>query len=256
MLWLDFSDFEAVTYKQAKDYIRHKMAAAYKYFYRFFLPGDGRHFSYHKLENALDIIEMKASDEDLEWSLKELALQLRGYETHSRSARLAILIDNMLRLETVAQENGYYEDMRKFLETFVINDVYKYCDVFLQLCDRKEEPTRLSYWDRYIVHYYFTVSPQNIQGGSSQKMIVTKEQQCPFDYSPYVPDEKDWDALIADGRREIEQDKIEKNVSGRNISAWKRNGMPKNFPPTFPCSRPIWASGKSILTRPHTNMPR
>ena len=128
VIYLDFSDFNADSYEEAREYIRRKMSDVYKQFYKYFEEDDNHQYNYQRSEAVLDIIERHPSDKVLECSLRDLMLQLRGYETFKKDCKLALLIDNLVLLETVAEAKGYSEEMKTFLKAYIVNDVYKYCD--------------------------------------------------------------------------------------------------------------------------------
>ena len=133
VVFLDLADFEADNFEDAMAYMKVKMSDLYKYYHKNFEPDGGGFFYPDTYDSALDVIGGTASPKVLQRSLKTLLVQLRGYENHKIGSKLAVLIDNMVRLETTAAEKGYIGQMNAFLKVFIVHDVYKYCDLFLQI---------------------------------------------------------------------------------------------------------------------------
>lgn len=208
VIYLDFSDFNADCYEEAKEYIRRKMSDVYKHFYNYF-EGDSSHrYDYRRREEVLDIIEQHSSDTVLACSLRDLMLQFRGYETFNKERKLALLIDNLVLLETVAEAKGFSKEMKAFLKAYIVNDVYKYCDVFLQIGDVRESREMFSCFDRYISYGYFCVSASDVRMRYPE-MTVKEKERYDFCFIPFVPQKHDWVSLIAEGRAWIEQEKHE-----------------------------------------------
>ena len=55
----------------------------------------------------------------------KLAEELRDYKNKQKDFKLAILVDNLVALEMVADKNGYGKEMKDFLMRFIVEDVYK-----------------------------------------------------------------------------------------------------------------------------------
>lgn len=204
VLYLDFSDFDAKDYRQAINYIRHTMSDVYKFFFTHFEPKSDYLYDFRVFEKALDIIEGESSVKVLQSSLHNLVLQLRGYERYNSDNRLAVLIDNLIRLETVAEQYGYADEMNKFLTSFIVEDVYKYCDIFLQISDQEEKRDSWFVTDRHLVYRYFCVLDFDVRERCPE-MVVPPERQSQFDVLPYSLPEYDWKTCIADGRKRVQQ---------------------------------------------------
>ena len=209
VLYLDFSDFNARNYDEANRYIKAKMADAYKDFHSLFDYSGSRIGSYQAFEDALDIIGGTASEQVLQRSLYNLVLQLRGCVSQKNDTKLAVLIDNMVSLETISRKYGYQAEMDKFLSSFIVKDVYDYCDVFLQIGDPAEEGSSWIFRDRYLTYCNFCTLFSDIHNDRHRKLIVDKEQQNHFDIPGYISEAFDWDAYIANGRKKIQQAKKE-----------------------------------------------
>jgi len=207
---LDFTDFHADNYHGAIEYVKDKMSSIYKAFYDEIKPQDkSDSFNYRTFSDVLDIIDKTASVQTFSESLRSLFLQLRGYVTNQNGRKLAVLIDNMVQLETVAAENGYAHEMEEFLKSFIVSDVYKYCDFFLQISDHKSKHDySWVTFERYLVHSYFTVTSENLDN-SFEGMIVPKKCQSYFDYRIVDKDKTDWAKCVADGRRKVQEAKKE-----------------------------------------------
>lgn len=208
VLWLDFSDFNANTYECAIEYVKRMMSDVYKSYYKDFEITGGSFNGYKSFEHALDIIEGKASDDVLRYSLRNLLLKLRGYEGHNNERKLAVLIDNIILLESVASENGYSDRMNEFLMSFLVEDVYKYCDIFLQIGDGLEERDSWFYTKRYLAYRMFSVSSVDVRQRFCD-LVVAKENQSRFDEIPISEDKYDWNVCVASGRQIIKQAKLD-----------------------------------------------
>lgn len=196
VLYLDFSDFDANGYEKTLEYVTHKMSDIYKYIYDCVDVDDYRY------REVLDIIAETANNDDLANSL-HLLLNILN---HNRNARLAVLIDNLVQLEIVAQQNGYSEKMDDFLRQFAVEDIYKYCDYFLQIGDESEET---EYYSKRITYTYFSAQIHDLKGDFGD-IIVDAGKQYKFNYTPLVHDSKDWTNIIAKGRKEIERQEFKK----------------------------------------------
>jgi len=209
VLYLDFSDFKAHDYEEAISYLRRKMSMEYKYFYNELANKESYLYSWRSYNETLDIIEGTASDHVLQQSLHKIMLQLRGFETTKNEMKLAVLIDNMVQLETVAAKYGYSKDMDEFLKEFIVEDVYKYCDIFLQISDIEEDtPDSWFHSIQYMVHRYFSVPLTNVRERFLE-MIVDRSDQIPFHYDALEPDTANWSLRIADGRKTVMEAKEE-----------------------------------------------
>lgn len=215
VVWLDFSDFDADCYDKAVEYIKEKMSVVYKRYYQDFEFWNNRIVAYQSFEYALDIIEKKSSEKYLQDSLRRLLLQLRGYENRGCGRKLAVVIDNLVLLESVAVANGYSDKMVSFLKAFVVEDVYKYCDVFLQIGDLQEKKDSWFSFQHYVAYRYFNVFPEDLNQRYPE-LVVAEELQHAFNYEPVSSDVFDWESYVLEGReivrkarREEEQRRLE-----------------------------------------------
>ncbi len=244
VVFLDLADFEADNFEDAMAYMKVKMSDLYKYYHKNFEPDGGGFFYPDTYDSALDIIEGIASTKVLQGSLKTLLIQLRGYESHKKGSKLAVLIDNMARLETIASEKGYSDQMNTFLKDYVVQDVYKYCDLFLQVSDVKEDKDPWGYIDRYLVHSYFNVSPFDIRWQHGD-VIVEKEKQCYFDtILPFV-DKTDWISYIAEGRKIVQRAKDKEKRERQEYIRWEKN----RYAEKLSSEVPLWSPNMGIRTK-------
>lgn len=208
VLYLDFTDFDAKDYEGALAYLRNKMSETYKQFYRELADKGNSFYWRHSFKAALDIIEGIPSNEDLQRSLILLLFQLRDYESNNSNRKLAVLIDNMVQMETVAERNGYSKELDEFLSKFIVEDVYKYCGFFLQISDIEETDALKSYTDRYRVHWHFSAFSIDVWERYPE-LIVPKEDQAPFHYKLPEQEPIDWKERIILGRKEVAEAEIE-----------------------------------------------
>lgn len=248
VIYLDFSDFNADSYEEAKEYVRRKMSDVYKHFYTYF-EGDNNHqYDYRRREEVLDIIERHPSDKVLECSLRDLMLQFREYETFNKDRKLALLIDNLVLLETVAEAKGYSKEMKAFLEAYVVNDVYKYCDVFLQIGNARESKGLFSCFDRYISYGHFCVSASDVRMRYPE-MAVKEEERYNFFYLPFVPQKHDWARIIAEGRAWVEQEKHEEEQRHIEYAREEKERYAGALSPSVPLFSPNMGIRKKTLDK-------
>lgn len=220
VLYLDFSDFNAATFEDAVEYLTEKMFNVYKYHYKKFGTKKGGIFYSLNMENILNVIDKKP-DDWLKKSFSCLISQLRGYVGDiDDNDKLAILIDNFIQLEAVACKNGYLWSMRNFLNEFVIEDVYKYCDILLIIGDYQREEYYEEFYETFYeivpdhhitdqVYRYFCIHPRDLQK-EQPEMIVPVKLQFAFDYQPFVLPKCDWATIIGEERKKIEKEKQDK----------------------------------------------
>lgn len=237
VLYLDFSDFDTQDFEHAKEYILSTMSDAYKHFFSHFEPTSGHIYDFNVFEHALDIIEGKPSKTTLQSSLRNLILQLRGYESHHTDKRLAVLIDNMILLETVAEQYGYSAEMSNFLESFLVADIYKYCDIFLQISDPEEEHD--SWWssDNHLVHRRFCVSYFDMRDRYPD-MIVPPDHQAHFNVLPTISPSYDWESCIANGRLRIHQARLEEEKRRQERINYEKKRFAENLSSKIPLLSP------------------
>ena len=241
---LDFADFEADNFEDAMAYMKGKMSELYKYYHKYFEPDGGSFFYPDTYDSALDVIGGTASPKVLQRSLKTLLVQLRGYENHKIGSKLAVLIDNMVRLETTAAEKGYIGQMNAFLKVFIVHDVYKYCDLFLQVDDVEEDKDPWGYKDRYLVHRYFTIFPFDIRWQHAD-MIVSKEEQQYFDTCLPFVDEMDWTSYIAEGREIVKRAKDKEERERQEHIREEKSRYAENLSSDVP----LWSPNMGIRSK-------
>ena len=161
-----------------------------------------------KFEKVIDIIEKKSTDKVLQNSLQDLVVQLRGHESHYSKQKLAILIDNMVELERVAERYGYTSEMNSFLEGFIVKDVYKFCDLFIHIIDCETDHEDSFFSSRYKSDAYFCVSTFDLKNRIPQ-LIVPSSHKEHFEISAYQSPKTDWTDYISRSREKIEQIKFE-----------------------------------------------
>jgi hypothetical protein len=208
VLWMDFSDFNATSFDMAMAYIKEKMSHLYKFYYDYFDTTDLRYYEYRSLEYVLNIIERRSSLEDLQRSLRKLIQRLKGYKSRNDKVKLAILIDNMVAIETISIENGYSSDMEKFLEYFVIDDVYNYCDLFIQVVNQADNYRSWPLSNRYLSYYGFCVFSSDLHV-IFPELYIPENEQIFLSNLTISPKEMDWNTIINQTREKIKQMKFE-----------------------------------------------
>lgn len=248
VLYLDFSDFDAKCFEDAKGHIRRMMADAYKLFFTCFEPRRGYTYDVRTLEQALDMIEGHASDEVLQSSLHHLILQLRGYETSRTNKKLAVLIDNMVKLETSAAKYGYSTEMNEFLESFLVADVYKYCDIFLQISDLPEERDSWLFRDNHLVYRCFCVSYLDMRERFAE-MVVPPDSQFRFIVPTYTLPPFDWYAYIENGRQMVSQARYEEERKRLEYIRHEKERCAKDLSPDIPKFSPNMGIRRKSLNK-------
>ena len=234
VLYLDFTDFDAHNDEEAMEYLRNKMSVVYRNFYNVCDGWKSFPYDWRSNSDTLDMVEGIASDHVLRQSFRKIMLQLRGYETPESDRKLAVLIDNMVMLETVAEKYGYSKAMDEFLKDFIVEDVYKYCDIFLQISDTKshiEDPCFHSVRPR--VHRSFSILDVDMRKRFPE-IAVDRENQVPFYYDVLVPDTTDWDSQIALGRKAVVEAKTEEERSHREHVRQEKARYSIDLLPTIP----------------------
>lgn len=248
VLFLDFSDFHAESFNEAVEYLKDKMSDIYKDNYKLFEPKGDYFLEYLTFENALDIIEKKGSCEDLLHSFSRLLWQFKNRWNRPGDAKRAILIDNLVSLEVVAAENGYYEEIKKILKTFLVEDIYKYCDFFLQTDDSEEEKDPWFACKPNMVYRYFGVMSFDLRERFPE-MVVPEECKCKFDSGCNCTKGFGWDAYISDGRKRIRQAKeLEERRHNKAIRLEKIK-YAENLSPEIPVVSPNLGIRKKHLDK-------
>ena len=197
VLWLDFSDFIATSMEQALEYIMDKMSAAYRTMFRYCAQEEVRSYNVDIFDEDLEIIGKTASDRGLERSLYGLLYQLRYHSSQASHRKVAVLIDNIIQLETIAIEYGYDAEMRHFLETYLVEDIYKYCDIFFQIGDIENPGI---FGRPYMSYYYFSIHPLDIKERYPE-MTVPRGNFPRSRYAPSFVDDVDWGKHIKQARQ-------------------------------------------------------
>lgn len=198
VLYFDFSDFNADCYPSAIAYMKRKMSDVYKHFSAILEEKLG----FESFETAIDIIEETVDENCLKYSLKRLIDTIHRFEKHDDDNKLAVLIDNLVLLEVVADKYGYYLPMREFLEGFVADDIYKRSEIFVQIGDYSEEDTYID-WFRYEVAYHCFCTRLCNMKNNFEEMVVGKSEQHIFEYNPLSNDNTDWNLYIKQKRKKI-----------------------------------------------------
>ena len=230
-VYLDFSDFNSTNYEGAVRYLKDKMSAVYKQYFNFFDTNTTSYYEYSQLEYAVDVIEKTADLETLQSSLRKLLLQSGGYENH-RKNKVAVLIDNLVLLETVSKANGYSDEMQGFLRQFVVEDIYKYCDLFLQIGDADETSDSCFFGNRYLTYRYFSVFANNMRKRLPE-MVVPLD--CQFEFDVRVTESNDdWEERIANAKKRIQFAKEEEEQRRLDRIRRERMRYAENIAPEIP----------------------
>lgn len=208
VLFMDFSDIDPMCFDEAVEIIRTKMTELYMQFCRCFEPSDNPYYDYRLHEKALDIIEGKVSFDNLKCALHNLLFQLKFY-CHHNGKKLALLIDNMVSLETIAAKKGFSKEMRDFLDSFIVEDIYKHTDYFLIFSDCAEENNEYARFHTFETYRRFCVFPLDIKK-RAKELIVSVECQHIFDYKPIPTRKEEWNDYTKTGRIDIKQAIIKK----------------------------------------------
>ena len=203
VLWLDFSDFHAGSFEEAMEYLKEKMSVAYMTFYDVFYFEFTYYNHYSSFSFALDIIDKAETLTDLQSSLSTLLRQVKLYQQFQEKTKFAVLIDNLVSLEIIASEKGFGNAMKGFLEHFIVEDVYKYCDIFVQIGDCPEEEHGWFLSDNHLAYYRFTVNSVDMKKYCPE-IAVEESKQYPFEYEPLITSNDKWDILTAEERKKVD----------------------------------------------------
>ena len=238
VVWLDFSDFNANSYEEALIYIRQKMGEIYKHFYSSFIEGNHDAYNYYTHEKALDIIEGTASDGVLKCSLSNLLYQLKYQNRNTNDKKkIAILIDNLVSLEYIATQNGYIDQMRIFLQSFLIEEISNWCDLFLQIGDYRDYDDSFFSRGKYITYHYF-LTPSSDLTKDYSKMAIPKELQHPFHYHLSIANHKKWDIIIETGRKTVSQAKHQEELYRQERVRKEKKRYAQELSPSIPLFSP------------------
>ena len=216
VLSLNFSDFEAKNFEEAIDYLKNKMSTIYKHFYHYFELESHIYFDFISLEHALDIIEKRTDKKDLQLSLSRLIFLLKDQKYKQNDFKFAIFIDNIIAMEMKAEKEGFDKEMKEFLKGFIVEDIYKHCDIFMQICDSKVEYDSWFITHHYISYHYWGVNTLDLKERFPH-IIVDKNELVPFDNVYCMTDNKNWNTIIEKGRRKIEYAKAEEELRQQEI---------------------------------------
>ena len=214
VLYFDFSDFNADCYSNAISYLKRKMSDVYKHFSEIL---EENIVGIESFETAIDIIEESASENSLKYSLKRLIDTIHRFEKHDDDNKLAVLIDNLVRLEEVADKYDYYFPMRDFLEGFIADDIYKRSEIFVQIGDYCEDGHYFD-WFKYEVSYRFFCTSLFDMKKHLEEAVVGESEQHLFEYNLLANDSTDWNLYIKQKRGKIEAQKNEaERIKQENI---------------------------------------
>lgn len=222
VLYLDFSDFNCKTCTDARSYIAQKMSLLYKEHFDLW-EWDARNArSCNAVEQCLDIIEEKADNTQLERSLRDLLYQATRTDLlRPHDSRVVLLINNIVLLEKVAMDNQYDEWMESFLDRFIVEDVYKYCETFLQIGDMASHKPELYEWagypERYLSYSRFGITDVDICNCKDEYPFLTDDiwKQAAFVEYPAKTDTVNWNLVIKEKRKFIE--KLKENLCSENF---------------------------------------
>lgn len=209
------------------------MSSVYKCNFSFFEPENGRYYDYKSLEYALDIIERKCSIEELQYSMERLVYQLRDHKYRKDNFKLAILIDNLVKLEVVAENGGYGDSMKDFMKKYVVEDIYKHCDFFLQIGDSGENDDSWLNIPRHIAYRNFCVISYNLKE-QYPELALEEYEQCPSTDINDIPEGYDWGGLIEERRREIENAKNEEERKKQELIRYEMKRYAEELSPMVP----------------------
>ena len=241
VLYLDFSDFSCKNCEDARKYLAQKMSQLYKEHIDLWEWNEEDYHYYRWAEECLDIIEQKTDDARLQRSLQELLYQANHRKLwNDHTSYVVLLINNMVLLEEVAAEYQYEDWMDTFLMDFIVEDIYKFCDTFLQIGElpaKKQDPDHWSWdWHGYRCYYAFSVSDEDIWEYKDRYPFADSDflKQDFFVEVPTTIDTLDWNLVIQEKRKIIEKQKEKEQIvieEGR-IAEMKR--YQKELPESFP----------------------
>lgn len=233
VLWFDFSDFTANNFEEALDYLRNKMSMTYKHFYKYFELEVDNYYDYDILEYALDIIEKKISIDDLHHSLIRLVCQIKKQIYKRKDFKLAILVDNLVSLEVASEKDGYSEDMIDLLKRFIIEDIYKYCDIFIQIGDYKEKQDSMFFRRRYIAYQYWSATSYDLRERLPEIAFVGNVLSLCMPIN-YVLEKCDWSTRIEEARNKIENAKAKEERSRHEKMQKEKKKYAEDILPEIP----------------------
>ena len=143
---LDFSDFSAASYEDALTYISDKMVHIYQSKLRRLAKISGG----YRIQNLMGFLLSPKDTYLLSTSLIDiLNCYYHGEYSEDNSV---LLIDNLNRIEKIARINGYYDDIKEFLATFLRFEPVKKCFVFLQVADQDDNDYYYCYDMDFLPH--------------------------------------------------------------------------------------------------------
>ncbi len=127
-----------------------------------------------------------------------------------------IFVDDLVLLEFYAVKYGYKEKMHTFLENFIVSDIYKYCDIFVQIGTKEVNNTlKTSCFDNYYCYQGFSIYNTNVCDTSYKGLYIPIEQQnvCPEEMKKYISDEE-W-LKMHENILDAQQKKIKKQIRNK-----------------------------------------
>jgi len=177
VIFLDFSDFYAESFKSAIEYFNKKMTKLYIEMFDAFL------FDYEidssRCEYYLDVVESKFKKTSVENSLNNL-ICIYHSSNNKEKLPLAILIDNIVQTEVFARKFGYSDKMGKFIRKFLGEEYpIKFVDVYLQVGDyilNNNYWERENYERRAESYYCQDIFPSDVEKDYAKEYFLTEEE--------------------------------------------------------------------------------
>ena len=158
VVYMDFSDFRAESYKSAVEYFNEKMQKIFIELQDYFIEECTP--EYNLCEYYIDIMDGKFHKDSVKRALRIL---LRIYE-HGKHyidnlSPLAILIDNISQTEFYAKKYGYSDKMKSFIKDFLGEEYpIKIADIYVQVGDYFLRETQIDdfydYYEPHCVSYF------------------------------------------------------------------------------------------------------
>lgn len=245
VLYLDFSDFCCKNCEDARKYLAKKMSQLYKEHIDLWEWNEENYHYYHSAEECLDIIEQKTDDALLQHSLQQLLYQANHRKhRNAHTSYVVLLINNMVLLEEVAAEYQYEDWMDTFLMDFIVEDIYKFCDTFIQIGElpaKEQNPDDRSWhWHGhghgYRCYYAFSVSHKDIWEYKDRYPFVDPDflKQDSFAEVSITIDTLDWDLVIQEKRKIIGKQKEKEQIVIEEGRIAEKKRYQKELPESFP----------------------
>jgi hypothetical protein len=238
---LDFSDFDSETYGDALRYITVKMADLYKEHKDWFLL-EKPQTEYFAAALFVKLLDGEIPENELQMSLKSILWEARQQERLSVNAKekkpVVFLIDNLVKMEVVSGKNHFRDAMEDFLEKFIVEDVYDFCDVFVQaggvaaigdynIWNNLERP--------YISYKYFSIHETDIRYSRLANLIVPKEKQYMKLIRAEEYRQENWEKILK-RQRQLVTESIELKTGLKKAEKEKEKiRYAQNLTADFPC---------------------